>query len=93
MRLSLIALSVSVSAVNGSLTVADKTTHPSYPRWLDLCRTAWFEKLKPDVVADSLELGLPVQQVGSWNPSGSVKPMTYKIDTCRYLGWCLALIG
>ena len=27
------------------------------------------------------------------SPGCGVKPMTYKIDTCRYLAWHLALIG
>ena len=45
-----------------------------------------------DGVTESVEHTSPVQKVRSLNPS-SVKPMTYKIDTCHCLAWCLKLIG
>ena len=44
-----------------------------------------------DAVAQSVNGMLPVLMVMSSNPS-RVKPMTYKIDTCYYLAWYLALI-
>ena len=39
---------------------------------------------RPDMVAESVERRLQVQKVGRSKPS-QVKPMTYKIDSCRYL--------
>ena len=37
-----------------------------------------------DAVDESVERNLPMQKVVSSIP-GRVKPMTYKIDTCRFL--------
>ena len=46
----------------------------------------------PKVVAISVENRLPMWIIRSFNLS-QVKPMTYKIDTCHFLAWCLVLIG
>ena len=43
-------------------------------------------------VAELVERLLPVQEIGSSIP-GRVKPMTFKIDTCHFLAYRLALIG
>ena len=46
----------------------------------------------PDVVAQSL--GVQVSHVEGWEfEPNPVTPMTYKIDTCRYLAWCSVLVG
>ena len=42
-------------------------------------------------VAKSVERRLPIQKIGSLNPSW-VKPMTFKVDTSQYLAWCSALM-
>ena len=48
-------------------------------------------------VAESLERGPRVREIGRWAVEnlvpGRVKPMTYKIDTCRFLAWRSELIG
>ena len=43
-------------------------------------------------VAKSVERIPHVWEIRSLVP-GRVKPMTYQIDTCRFLAWCSALIG
>ena len=43
-------------------------------------------------LGESVERGPHVWEIGSSVPS-RVKPMTYKIDTCRFLAWHSALIG
>ena len=45
----------------------------------------------PHVVEESAERRLPERKVRC-SKLGRVKPMSYKIDTCRYLAWHLALI-
>ena len=44
------------------------------------------------MVIESVERKLPMLKVGSSNPD-RVKPMAYKVYTCRYLTWCSALLG
>ena len=55
-------------------------------------RTPHYTWALPDVVAESVERRPRVREIGSLVP-GQVKPMTYQIDTCRFLAWCFALIG
>ena len=43
-------------------------------------------------VAESGEHWSRVREIVGSNP-GQVKPMTYKIDTCRFLARCSALLG
>ena len=43
-------------------------------------------------VANLIERVLPVRKAWSSIP-GQVKPVTYNIDTYRFLPWCLALLG
>ena len=45
----------------------------------------------PDAVVESVERGPHVQEIWSL-VVGRVKSMTYKIDNCRFVAWCLALI-
>ena len=45
-----------------------------------------------DAVATKVERGLRMQVIWSLVPD-QVKPITYKIDICRFLAWRLALIG
>ena len=46
--------------------------------------------LRPGAVAESVEHWSRVWKIMGSNP-GRVKPMTYKIDTCRFLTRCSAL--
>ena len=48
--------------------------------------------LWPGAVAESVEHWSRVWKIMGSNP-GWVKPMTYKIDTCRFLARCSALLG
>ena len=43
-------------------------------------------------VAESIERRPRVREIESLI-LGQVKPVTYKVDTCHFLAWCLALIG
>ena len=45
-----------------------------------------------DMVAEHVEYGPPVREIRSQAPD-RVKLMTYKIDTCCFLAWRLALTG
>ena len=45
-----------------------------------------------DAVAESVEHWTCAREIVGSNP-GHVKPMTYIIDTCRFLDRCLALLG
>ena len=42
----------------------------------------------PDAVVESVKRGRPSREIGSSIP-GRAKPMTDKIDKCRFLGWRL----
>ena len=46
----------------------------------------------PDAVTESVEAHVFKPIVWSLI-AGRVKPMTYKINTCHYIAWCLALLG
>ena len=43
------------------------------------------------VMAESAERGPQMRETGS-SVLNWVKPMTYEVDTCRFLSWLLALI-
>ena len=46
----------------------------------------------PAAVTESVEHGPHLWEIGSMIPSRA-KPMTNKINTCRFVAWCSALIG
>ena len=46
----------------------------------------------PGAVTKSVERRLSMREIEGLVPS-QVKPMTYKIDVCRFLAWHLPLIG
>ena len=46
----------------------------------------------PGAVAESVEHWSRLREIVGSN-TGRVKPMTYKIDTCRFLARCLVLLG
>ena len=46
----------------------------------------------PGAVAESVKRGPRVQEIGSSVPC-RVKPLTFKIDTCHFLGWHSVLVG
>ena len=48
--------------------------------------------VKPSALAHLVERGLRMREIGGMIPGG-VKPMTYPIDTCRFLARRSALIG
>ena len=50
------------------------------------------QALLPGTVTKSVERGRRMPEIQSLVPS-QVKAMTFKIYTCRFLAWCLALIG
>ena len=47
--------------------------------------------LLPDMVVISVERGPHMREIRTLVP-GRVKPMIYKMDTCHFLAWRLALI-
>ena len=47
----------------------------------------------PGAVAESVEHWSHVWEIMVLKTQGQVKPMTYQIDTCRFLARCLALLG
>ena len=47
----------------------------------------------PGVLSESVEHWSRVREIVGSNP-GRVKPMTInKIDTCRFIAWCSAILG
>ena len=51
-----------------------------------------FYPFLPIAVAESVERGPRIREMGRFVP-GRVKPMTYKINACRFLAWLSALLG
>ena len=52
----------------------------------------YYGTLKPSAVVESVEHWSRMREIVGSNPS-RVKPMTYQIDTCRFLARCSALLG
>ena len=60
--------------------------------YIYICISSICEYVPPDTRVESGEYKLPIRTVGFSNPSTS-QTTDLKIDTCRYLAWCSALIG
>ena len=65
---------------------------PTLPSELHNAASEWSQLDALAAMAQSVERRLLVWKVWNLSPS-RVKGMSYKIDACRYLGWCSALIG
>ena len=65
---------------------------PPSPLSTFLFTTSTFSFILSDAMAESVEHWSLVREIAGSNP-GRVKPMTYKIDTCRFLARCSALLG